>query len=153
MSTVIWAAPTSGTMTAARLFERGLYGARANLYGNAITIYWTDDGTATGNSLFSTTYMPWVEVVAADTLDPQAWTNAAMWGPMLRSDYMANMTPYCWETHYDSTNSIWFTYVSQGNPANTVGTAGTHALDGRRAGASVILAKRPIFLYALDLAA
>lgn len=145
MASLRWTAITSGTMVAATLAERRMFAAKTDIYGSAVRIYWTADGTEGGASLFDTTSIPWVEVVAADTTNPQAWTNAAMWGPMLRQEYLSNMQPYAWETR--STGVRWFTTIAQGSPENT----GTTDIQGVRGGSSSLVAKRPIIAYAVGV--
>jgi hypothetical protein len=140
MSTVVWTGIAAGTMT--DLQERKLYGARVDLYGAAIVVYWTADGTTGGASLFSSTRMPMVEVMIADPSNAQAWTNNGNWGPMLRQDMLTNMAPYAWTTVWDSTNSFWYTVISQGSIYE--GT-GIHTL----VGAGTVNSKRPAFIYAM----
>lgn len=147
----MWTDASAGTMAAARLLERAFFAARADIYGSAVVIYWTDDATATGNTLFSTTYQPLVRVMASDSSNAQAWTANGSWGPMLRQEYMTNMRPYCWQTLYDSTNSIWYTEIAQGLPVAVGGTSGgaDKQLDGHRPGGQATISKRPIIAYAL----
>lgn len=140
MSTVIWTPIVAGVMT--DLQERKLYGARVSMYGAAVIVYWTLDGTTGTASVFDANVMPMVDVVAEDPSNPQAWTNTAHWGPMLRQDIMANMAPYSWVTTYDSGNALWQTAVGQ----NTLPeAAGTREL----AGTGGSISKRSAFLYAM----
>lgn len=138
-----WTAISAGTMV--DLQERLCYGARADVYGTAIRVNWSRDGTDSGASLFTTTIMPMVDVIAADPTNTHAWTTAGHHGPMLRPEFVTGQIPYLWETLYDSGNSIWYTHVSQLNLPNL----GTGLQYGDRSASGPTLSRRPVFLWAM----
>jgi hypothetical protein len=148
MASILWPTHGAGTMDSADLRARVFCGARADMYGTAVRVYWTLNGEASGDPIFYE-YMPMVLVMASSPTNAQAWTNTAQWGTMLRDDFVSNAAPYARVTAWDATNETYYTDVSQGNPANSA----TGAANGQRSGSSIQVARRPIFLLALGIAA
>lgn len=74
------------TMDTAVLRERALWVARVNLTGGYGVVWWTDDGSSSGDNLFDTGLPVCAVAIASDPRKAQTWTIDGHYGPMIRSD-------------------------------------------------------------------
>jgi hypothetical protein len=122
MATLYWDAFAAGTMDLATLQQRELSVVQFRLGVAGGTIYWTDDGTTSGTSLFknvgSPILTPWVEVMVMQ--GDGGFSPTLLSGPVFTTEVGA-VAPkqWMWRTSYDTTGTgFWVTRVYRGGPDN-----------------------------------
>lgn len=82
-----WSKQAGGTtMDTSVLRERALWLARVNLIGGYGVVWWTDDGTPSGNNIFGTSDPLCTVSIATDPRQSQTFTIDGHYGPMIRAD-------------------------------------------------------------------
>ena len=121
MATLFWDAHSAGTMDLATLQQRRCVVVQFTLALGGTTIYWTDDGTTSGTSLFknsdSPVLHPWVEIA----LSPQGgatFSAAQSGGPITPTEASPTAaSQWMWRTKYDSSGTgFWQTEIYRGGP-------------------------------------
>ena len=124
MATVVWDTHSAGTMTASIVAQRAAYVSVCRIAEGGATIYWTDDGTTSGTSVFkisgSPVVCPLVELVVA-TSGSVEYTNSMLSGPILKEAAHASAVRQCmWRTSYDTTGTgFWKTEIFRGGPGDS----------------------------------
>ena len=78
----IWGATVSGgaTITVAQFSERLVVRVRGTFLGDGVVIWWTDDATSTGTTLFSASHSPWVNLIVSDPIDKSGYGRTGGYG-------------------------------------------------------------------------
>jgi hypothetical protein len=102
-----------------------LYQAQiVDVYHHTTIVYWTDDGTVDGATVFSASLMPYVSVMVSASGQERDWTQGMRSGPMIRGDYLSNIMCFAWHTEKDTTNGIWITRIFRKGDPEYTGTGG-----------------------------
>jgi hypothetical protein len=136
-ATLLWPTETGATMAPVHINRRRLFVMIKTLRGQSVQTYWTDDGTATGTTVFSLTYMPQVDILLQGKSNRRAFTDSYLGGPLYEVGFSSGFHEYAWETTYDSTNSVWKTEIfMRGDVYSAAG--GTSRADGEGDDAHIV---------------
>jgi hypothetical protein len=113
--------------------------ARVNVYGNVAVVWWTDDGTSSGDNIFDAGLPLMVRVIASDTKQPTTFTVNGQMGPMIRPEVAGGADQFMWKTY--QSGGLWLTEIAMGGlPGDSLSTQGDSAT-------------RQVFAYAMGLSA
>lgn len=123
----VWFDRVGSTVDLGHFTDRDFYRVFEELSGQSLVVYWTDDGTSSGTSLFDSTLMPFVSVLIQNSSDARGWSMQYCGGPMVALGREYSVDSYAWETQWDSTNSAWYSAAyRRSDPTDLDGGASTN---------------------------
>jgi hypothetical protein len=108
---LVFSTTSAGSLEPDILNERKLYGAAIELQYGYRDVYWTDDGTPSGNSLFLNTAPPFVRLLAMGITDRRTWSQILDWGAIWWKFAGWTVGPFSHDTEWDAVNGCWVTRV------------------------------------------
>lgn len=107
-----WNTIGAGSLDITKHRQRTLHVAVIELQGGFRDVWWSDDGTSSGNSVFAAdTNCPMVSVLATHNTDSRLIGPMLDWGPLWVHLAGWPEAQYHWDTYYDSTAALWYTRV------------------------------------------
>ncbi len=119
-----WAIVAAGSMRVADQVRRGYAVQFVQLFSFSVEVWWTDDGTPTGTTLFGDDDHPLVVPMYQPNGAERDWQQGYRAGPMFRPQDMNALISIPWQTEWASTEARWRTTLfKRGDPEITANGA------------------------------